>query len=161
MYNVIVAILFIKRSFTIAQAINDTSILIVPEQGFIIITEKLSETKGENPVSTELVKSDFGDVGTNALPDQESTAAFSHKIVDRNNVLMATAKATVTGWYSQMDNWSELTDITASFIGDFASNFSYSTSYSGNTGYLNLYFNGMGAGVLTYRISTNGKIANI
>ncbi len=118
------------------------------ENGFVAVTEKVSE---------DVALADSG----KARPEQERTAVFTHKIFDRNGKVMAILTSTVTGVYSQVDRTAFLTSIKGTFQGSFASDFSCSTSVSGSTGKINLYYNGMSAGSFSCKIYSNGTIQNI
>lgn len=142
----------------IAECVNDTSVLINPELGLIFVSTKDSDTQ---LVETELSTVDFGSAETRSDPEKQTSATFTHKVYDRNNILMATIKSTVAGTYSFADRTSQITDISASISGDFAHDFSTSSSLNGNQGTLYVYFNGLGAGSFTYKITTNGVISNI
>ena len=121
---------------------------LILENGFVAVTEKVSE---------DVALADSG----KARPEQERTAVFTHKIFDRNGKVMAILTSTVTGVYSQVDRTAFLTSIKGTFQGSFASDFSCSTSVSGSTGKINLYYNGMSAGSFSYKIYSNGTIQNI
>ena len=52
-------------------------------------------------------------------------------------------------------------NISGSFSGAYANNFSYSTVLNGSTGTIYLYYRGINAGAIKYRIYTNGYIGDI
>ncbi|WP_406241863.1 hypothetical protein [Tissierella carlieri] len=93
------------------------------------------------------------------MPEKPTSATFSHKIYDCNGILMATAFVTVKGWYSELDRWSEVSSITATFEGEYARYFSYSSSKSGNTGTISIYFDIAYATGFNYVIDYYGRIA--
>lgn len=129
-------------------------ILINEDLGLII------ETRSSPAVAIETDYSHvFHDV--RALPEKENTKQFVHTINDRNGIEMAKVYATVHGLYSEVDSWAKILDISAYATGTYASNFSYSTSKNGADGYLYLYFNGLSAGTLHYKIYRNGTIVNL
>lgn len=137
----------------------DAQITINEELGFVIVSTKVDEKKSSRYYEEiDLVDVDFG---TESEPQKPTSATFSHNIYDRNGILMATAYVTVEGVYSEAEQWSEITDITAEFEGESAHNFSYSPSINGDTGTVNIYFNGLNAGSFRYKIYYNGSIKNI
>lgn len=101
-----------------------------------------------------------GDYGR-SYPERENTKVFFHTIFDRDGIEIAVFYATVTGVYSQADNYATLTSITGSFTGDYASRFTYSSALSGATGSATIYFNGLSAATFSYKIFTNGNIQRI
>lgn len=122
--------------------------------GFFAISEKIDEVSGVAQESTSQV--------LRAFPDKTTTARFTHNIYDRNGSPMATLTTTVTGLYSQVDGGSsQMLSISGNFSGQFANDFSYTTSISGNIGTIYLYFNGASAGSFSYRINPNGHIERI
>lgn len=138
----------------------DAKININPELGLIFVSTRVDKEK-DSPYHEEidLVDVDFGDqIEPESLPEKPTSATFSHKIYDRNEILMATAYITVKGWYSELDRWSEISSITATFKGEHADYFSYSSNKSGNTGTVSIYFNGLYAHSLRYKIDHYGKI---
>lgn len=140
----------------------DARITINQELGLIIVSTGEVYDKSNVPYHEEidLVDVDFQDnAGPDSYPQKPTSATFSHKIYDRNGVLMATAYITVKGWYSETEEWSEIESITATFEGEFAHDFSYTTSKSGGTGTITLYFNGLYAGGFNYKIYYSGKIS--
>lgn len=142
----------------------DARITINQELGLIIVSTGEVYDKSNVPYHEEidLVDVDFQDnAGPDSYPQKPTSATFSHKIYDRNGILMATAYVTVKGVYSEAEQWSEITDITAKFEGDFAHDFSYDSNISGDTGTIYIYFNELGLGSFRYKIYYNGRIANI
>ncbi|MCM1150398.1 MAG: hypothetical protein NC319_10015 [Butyricicoccus sp.] len=93
-----------------------------------------------------------------SYPEREKTKVFSHTICDRNGIELAVFDVTVTGVYSQADNYATLTSITGSFTGSHAHDFTYTSALSGDTGSATIYFNGLNAGTFSYKIYTNGNI---
>ncbi len=120
----------------------------VLENGFIVITEEISEEVNE--INT-----------IDGVSEKEKTKVFSHRILDRNGVEMAVLYSTVTGVYSEADNEAYLTSITGVFTGSFASRFSYSSSVSGDTGSIAIFFYGAYAASFSYKIYSNGTIQQI
>lgn len=96
-----------------------------------------------------------------SYPEKEKTAVFSHTILDRNGEELGTFTATVKGIYSEADREAYLTSMTGTFSGTYASRLSYTSSINGQTGSVNIYFNGIKVGTLSYKIYTNGNIQNI
>ena len=126
------------------------NIEVFEDTGFVIITEEVS--------SSEAIGTEFDEF---ALVEKETSRQFRHSIKDRNGKVLATALSTVTGWYSSLDNWSSITNISVSFSGTYANSFTYKVNASsGNTRSVTLYFNGVEAGTLNYKISTSGTITN-
>ncbi|WP_313345890.1 hypothetical protein [Sedimentibacter sp.] len=141
---------------------SDALVTINQELGLVIISTRVCDNSNA-PYHEEidLVNVDFQDnIGPYGYPEKPTSATFSHKIYDRNGILMATAYVTVKGWYSEVDQWSEVESITADFEGEYASRFSYTTSRSGETGTIKLYFNGAYAGGFLYTIHYNGRITS-
>lgn len=104
--------------------------------------------------------------GERVLPDQETSKTFEHRIYDRNNKLLAVMLVHVTGIYSQVDSWAEITNIYHAFSSGEISTTSqliFDTTLNGADGYLDLYFGSRNYHVTTlhYRISTNGAISLI
>lgn len=96
-----------------------------------------------------------------AYPEKEKSVTFKHVIYDRNNIEMAVLYSTVTGVYSDADNYAMITSIDGDFYGDFANSFSYDTELNGDTGTIYIYFNGFSAGSFTYKLYQNGSLQNI
>jgi hypothetical protein len=142
------------------EAPFDARISINQELGLIIVSARVAEEKDSSYYEEiDLVDVDFGDqVEPASLPEKPTSATFSHKIYDRSGVLMAAAYVTVKGWYSELDRWSEISSITATFEGEHAHYFSYSSSESGNTGTVSIYFNGIYADSFRYKIDYYGRI---
>ncbi|WP_077609230.1 hypothetical protein [Clostridium sp. Marseille-P2415] len=136
---------------------SNVSVVFVPEYEFTIVSTRLDNTDN---VQLENIEWSNGNSEINSRPEKEVSAKFTHKIYDRNKKLMATATVTVEGVYSQVDRWSEITSVSATFSGEFKNDFSYSSSTSGNKGYLDIIFNGVTVNTQTYTISTNGRISN-
>lgn len=102
-----------------------------------------------------------GNVGTRSYPEKEVTKSFIHNLYDRNGAYIGTITTVIKGLYSQVDNWAQITSITATFGGPYASSLSYATYLSGNTGTVYIYFIGILSGSISYRILTNGTISQI
>ena len=137
-----------SKSFTVMKEGQDLvlkNVTVVPETGFIIVTE-------------EMDKQDAGVM--RADPDRNTSKTFKHVIYDTNYVVMATCYSTVTGTYSQADGWAQIDSVTAYFVGDAASHFSYTPSKSGAYGYLNVKYDGESLSTFTYHIATNGLLSN-
>ncbi len=138
-----------SKSFTVMKEGQDLvlkNVTVVPETGFIIVTE-------------EMDKQDAGVM--RADPDRNTSKTFKHVIYDTtSNVAMATCDSTVTGTYSQADNYAQVDSVTACFVGDFASHFSYTSSKSGAYGYLNVKYDGGSLSTFTYNIATNGLLSD-
>ncbi|TZE82315.1 hypothetical protein [Calorimonas adulescens] len=128
--------------------------------GLIIVTTPV-EQENDYVIESEPVEVGLEGVdGPGSVPEKQASVTFSHKVYDRDGVLIATVYSTVTGWYSEVDKWSEISSITAEITGELAHDFTYTTSKSGNTGTLKLYFNGLSAGTFNYRINYHGEITN-
>lgn len=142
---------------------SDAQITINEELGLVIVSTKVDEKKASRYYEEiELVDVDFkGQVGPESEPQKPTSATFSHNIYDRNGILVATAYVTIEGVYSEVEQWSEITDITVNFEGELAQDFSYTSSISGDTGTVKIYFNGANAGGFKYKIYYNGRIDNI
>ena len=96
-----------------------------------------------------------------SYPEKEKTAVFTYTILDRNGEELGTFTATVKGIYSEADRETYLTSMTGTFSGTYASSFSYTSSINGQTGSVNIYFDGIKEGTFSYRIHTNGNIQNL
>jgi len=126
------------------------NLAVLPESGWIIVTEEVGNPSFE---TEQVLRSD---------PDRQVTKTFSHQLFKQNGVSLNTSCiTTVTGTYSQADGWAQIDSVTAYFSGDEARNLDYTSSASGNKGYLYLYCNGAFVGSITYSISTNGLISQV
>ncbi len=140
----------VKYEFEVECVGNDIMIRNIEllDNGMLIITQELSES--ENDVNQ-----------FRSIPEREKTKTFTHSLVDRNGIELAVLHSTVTGIYSQVDNDAYLTNISGHFTGDFAHDLSYSSSISGDTGSIYLYWNGVHLHTYTYKIFPNGTIQYI
>lgn len=93
-----------------------------------------------------------------SYPERESVKNFKHDLNDRNGNVMATLDSTVTGIYSQADNYAMMTGITGTFSGEYASRFSCNPTFNGDIGVLHIYFYGAEVSSISYKIFTNGNI---
>lgn len=122
--------------------------LVVLDNGMVALTQEAYETdKALN--------------SARGYSEREKTKTFSHIIFDRNGITMATVYSTVTGIYSEVDHEAYLTSIKGNPTGEYARAISWTSSISGDTGYLNLFFNGYPICTFTYKIYTNGNIQEI
>lgn len=152
----------------IQRDLQETNIDINTELGLVIVSEKVSDNNSEkNSSDTQYTKTELSNVSFSeeltdelSIPEKQATATFAHNIYSSNGSLLATAYSTVTGWYSSLDNWSSISDISVRFTGSSASKFSATTSKNGNIGYAYISYNGVSAATFKYRITTNGNIYN-
>lgn len=138
----------------------EAKISINQELGLIIVSTRVAEESDSAYYEEiDLVDVNFGEqVEPKSLPEKPTSATFSHKIYDRNGILVATAYVTVKGWYSELDRWSDVSSITATFEGEYAYYFSYSSSKSGTTGTISIYFDIAYAAGFNYVIDYYGRI---
>lgn len=128
--------------------------LIVLENGFYAIVD---ETE-----NTELNTQDIQFPILQGFPDKTKTKYFTYRIFDHNGNFMVNLTTAVTGLYSQVDiGSSKMLNISGSFSGAYANNISYSAVLNGSMGTIYLYYRGINAGAIKYRIYTNGYIGDI
>lgn len=128
--------------------------LIVLENGFYAIVD---ETE-----NTELNTQDIQFPILQGFPDKTKTKYFTYRIFDHNGNFMVNLTTAVTGLYSHVDSGSsKMLNISGSFSGAYANNISYSAVLNGSTGTIYLYYRGINAGAIKYRIYTNGYIGDI
>lgn len=132
---------------------GDVDITVNSELGFVFVTEKVAVDGKPLGNTVDTVVEPFGQL------EKSTSMTFSHKIYDRNGSLMAKVYSTISGIYSEIDNWAEVTDITAR-ISTNDNGFTYTTSKSGAYGYVNIYYYGVSAGTFRYQILKNGNIIN-
>ena len=140
-----------RDSTNIPVAGSDALVTFVPELEITIISTRVEDTD-----SIELASIDWTPYG----PDEkEVVAAFNNRILDRNGVVMATVTSYARGVYSLVSPpWSQMLSVTAAISGPFANDISYSSSVSGNKGYLDLYFVSVYLATFIYTISTSDVI---
>ena len=128
--------------------------LIVLENGFYAIVDETENTE----LNTQNIQFPI----LQGFPDKTKTKYFTHRIFDRNGNFMLNLTTAVTGLYSQVDGGSSrMLNISESFSGAYANDFSYSTVLNGSTGTIYLYYRGRNAGAIKYGIYTNGYIGEI
>ena len=128
--------------------------LIVLENGFYAIVDEIENTE----LNTQNIQFPI----LQGFPDKTKTKYFTHRVFDRNGKFMAYLTTSVTGLYSQVDGGSSrIINISESFSGAYANDFSYSTVLNGSTGTIYLYYRGRNAGAIKYGIYTNGYIGEI
>ena len=137
---------------------REVQILINEDLGIII--ETVEATDDGTPLAH--IETDYSKVfdTIQSDPDRQASRTFTHNIYDRNGKLLAKVTSTVRETYSQADSWAIITGITPSASGPFAHDFSFGTSMSGSEGYLDIYFSGLPAGTMHYKIYSNGTILN-
>lgn len=134
--------------------------VIFKGQDVVLYNVLLSELGDYSVITVENQDENDG-ASVYSYPEKEKTKTFSHAIYDRNYSLMATFNATVTGIYSSVEHYATITSIKGTFTGDYADNFSYKVSYSGEKAYAYVYFSGVLAATFTYKLYTNGSLQNI
>ena len=122
----------------------------VLDNGFVCITEEIHDPAYKNSGNS-----------LRSYPEKENTVTFAHKIYGKDDVLIATFYATVTGIYDQANRTSFITNVSGYFTGTLANNFSYRAAYTSELGRANIFYYGEFFGCFTYSIATNGKISNI
>ena len=128
--------------------------LIMLENGFYAIVDEIENTE----LNTQNIQFPI----LQGFPDKTKTKYFTHRVFDRNGKFMAYLTTSVTGLYSQVDGGSSrIINISGSFSGAYANNFSYSTVLNGSMGTIYMYYRGINAGAIKYRIYTNGYIEDI
>lgn len=123
--------------------------ITIMNNGYICVTDEVCE------------KVTIEDKIERADTDKEKTKVFSHIIYDRNGIELATLYSTVTGIYSEVDNYAMLISITGIYTGEYANRCTYDSEIDEDTGYINIYFNGTLLTTMTYKIYPNGNIQNI
>lgn len=153
-----------------SDALNDET-----GRGDVIIKDEVEYEKGEDLICWNLLLLDDGMVaftqeisetdavldGSKGYPEREKTKVFSHTIYDYNGNVMAVVYSTVTGIYTTVGHEAYLTSISGNPTGLFAHAITCSSSISGDTGSLNLYWYGVFLASFTYKIYANGSIRQI
>lgn len=142
-----------KSSTRIPVTGSGALVTFVPELEITIIS-----TRVEDADSIELASIDWTPYGSDK---KEVVARFNNRILDRTGEALATVTSTARGVYSLVTPWSQMLSVTATASGPYAHDIYYSSSISGNNGYLDLYFEAAYLTTFTYTISTNGMINQI
>lgn len=99
------------------------------------------------------------DEGGSRSPVEKFTqASFVHNVYDRNGIFTCKLHTTIKGYYSTLDNWSEVTSVSAYLTNSVLSGLYTTTSKSGNRAYVYVKQSGVTVGNVKYKILTNGNI---
>ncbi len=128
---------------------SDAFVTFIPELELTIISTRVEDTD-----SIELASINWTPYGADK---KEVVASFNNRILDRNGAVLATVTSTARGVYSLVTPWSQMLSVTATASGSFAHDIYYSSSVSGNKGYLDLYFVAEYLKTFTYTISASGS----
>lgn len=93
-----------------------------------------------------------------AEPEMRVTKNFVNSYYDRNGVFLASQTVTVVGYYSSTNGVADITSISDSFTGTYASYFSSSKSWGGSSGSVSVYFSSSWLMSYSYTLTTTGHI---
>lgn len=119
------------------------------ESGITVVSQPIATPPNYN-VDIVPVPETFGHT------EKESIQTYSQNIFDRNGIFIGSYNIKLTGWYSEVDQWSTM---TGAEIYSTSGEATYNVRKNGNTAFVDVYYySGTPLATISYTIHTNGAI---